>query len=135
MVLRPEVEVTSPAAVTSSVLEIRIRGSQFRRGVEKVSDLIEVSASYAIEKTERGVRFTRQGDVALEYPGKEQLTVEQTAVKSFLLEKFEVLFREQGETTGLQFPGRFAEKAPMNLSAFSMSGGWLTLAWDQVDEP
>jgi hypothetical protein len=72
--------------------------------------------------------------VELTYPGKEQLTVEQTAVKSFLLEKFKVLFKDSAETSGVQFPGRFEEKAPMELAVFKMSSGWLSLAWAQADE-
>ena len=117
-----------------SELYVRIRGSRFKRGQEQVNDTIEVSANYSIEKTEKGVRLTRRGDVELSYPGKEQLTVEQTAVKSFLLEKFKVLFKDSAETTGVTFPGRFADKAPLELTVFNMSDGWLALAWLQSQD-
>lgn len=117
-----------------SQVTVNIRGSRFRRGGESINDTIQISAKYGIEKTDKGVKLSRVGDVELTYPGKEQLTVEQTAVKSFLLEKFKVLFTDSAETSGVRFPGRFEEKAPMELAVFEMSSGWLSLAWAQADE-
>ena len=116
-----------------SKITVNIRGSRFRRGGSSVNDMIQVSATYRIEKTSKGVKLSREGDVELTYPGKEQLTVEQTAVKSFLLVKFNYLFKDLAETTGVQFPGRFEDKAPMELAVFEMSRGWLSLAWKQAE--
>ena len=116
-----------------SKITVNIRGNRFRRGGSSVNDMIQVSATYQIEKTSKGVRLSREGDVELTYPGKEQLTVEQTAVKSFLLVKFNYLFKDSAETTGVQFPGRFEDKAPMELAVFEMSSGWLSLAWKQAE--
>lgn len=118
---------------TESSLKVRIRGTRFTRGDEAVENLIEISAAYAIEKTENGVKLTRQGDVELTFPGTDQPTVQQTAVKSFLLEKFRVLFKDSGETKGVRFPGRFQEKSPMTLALFQMHEGWLQLAWQQSE--
>ena len=116
-----------------SKITVNIRGNRFRRGGSSVNDMIQVSATYHIEKTSKGVKLSREGDVELTYPGKEQLTVEQTAVKSFLLVKFNYLFKDSAETTGVQFPGRFEDKAPMELALFEMSSGWLSLAWKQAE--
>ena len=116
-----------------SKITVNIRGNRFRRGGSSVNDMIQVSATYQIEKTSKGVKLSREGDVELTYPGKEQLTVEQTAVKSFLLVKFNYLFKDSAETTGVQFPGRFEDKAPMELAVFEMSSGWLSLAWKQAE--
>ncbi|MEC7602455.1 MAG: hypothetical protein VX668_00435, partial [Planctomycetota bacterium] len=116
-----------------SKITVNIRGNRFRRGGSSVNDMIQVSATYHIEKTSKGVKLSREGDVELTYPGKEQLTVEQTAVKSFLLVKFNYLFKDSAETTGVQFPGRFEDKAPMELAVFEMSSGWLSLAWKQAE--
>ena len=116
-----------------SKITVNIRGNRFRRGGSSVNDMIQVSATYHIEKTSKGVKLSREGDVELTYPGKEQLTVEQTAVKSFLLVKFNYLFKDSAETTGVQFPGRFEDKAPMELALFEMSSGCLSLAWKQAE--
>ncbi|MEC8300660.1 MAG: hypothetical protein VX035_03000, partial [Planctomycetota bacterium] len=116
-----------------SKITVNIRGNRFRRGGSSVNDMIQVSATYHIEKTSKGVKLSREGDVELTYPGKEQLTVEQTAVKSFLLVKFNYLFKDSAETTGVQFPGRVEDKAPMELAVFEMSSGWLSLAWKQAE--
>jgi len=114
-----------------SELTVRIRGSRFTRGDDVVDQTIEIAATYRIERTETGVRFTRQGEVSLTFPGRDEPTVQQQAIRSFMLEKFEALFAPTAETTGVKFPGRFADKAPMHLSAFKMTGGWLSLAWVQ----
>lgn len=114
-----------------SVMTVRLRGRKFERGVELVEDLIQISATYGVERTEQGVRLTRQGDVEVTFPGREQLNIERRGIRQFMQEKFQALFPEVRETEGIRFPGKFAERAPLHLAQFQMQAGWLSLSWKQ----
>lgn len=112
-------------------LTVRFRGRRFERADEVVEDLIQISATYKVERTEQGVRMTRQGEVEVTFPDREQLNIERRGIRQFMQTKFQALFPESRETEGIRFPGKFAEKAPLHLSMFEMHGGWVNLSWTQ----
>ncbi|MEZ6107352.1 MAG: hypothetical protein R3B96_14840 [Pirellulaceae bacterium] len=114
-------------------LTARLRGTSFERAEETLNELIEISATYAVVRTEQGVRLTRQGDVEVTFPGREQLNIERRGIRTFMQEKFQALFPEERETEGIRFPGRFADRAPLKLAQFELQGGWLSLSWQQTE--
>lgn len=109
-------------------MTVRFRGRRFERADEVVEDLIQISATYKVERTEQGVRMTRQGEVEVTFPDREQLNIERRGIRQFMQGKFQALFPETRETEGIRFPGKFAEKAPLHLSMFEMHGGWVNLS-------
>lgn len=114
--------------------KITIRGRSFTRGDQDVREAIEISASYTMERTPDGAKLTRQGDVQVDYVGREQLSATQVAFRTFLRRKFEALLEAEVESEGVKLPGRWENLGKLKLQQLAAGAGWLTLGWKQVTE-
>ncbi|MFV1968978.1 MAG: hypothetical protein ACC628_26460, partial [Pirellulaceae bacterium] len=95
------------ASFSSDGVTVAIQGRQFTRGDQVIRAAIRISATYQLERTEKGARITRQGDVVVEYVNRKSLSVPQIAMKTFLRRKFDSLFEAEISGEGLQLPGRW----------------------------
>ena len=110
---------------------ITIEGRQFTRSEQKIRAPIRISAKYTLQITEEGPRITRQGDVAVEYVGREKLSVQQITMKTFLRKKFDSLFKPELAGEGLVLPGRWDRAGKLKVRQLDSGGGWLALGWGQ----
>ena len=114
-------------------LRIAIRGRRFTRSDRRIDRAMEISATYAMEKTAQGVKLTRQGQVQVIYlvGRRRRQSAEQVAFRTFMRNKFEQVFKEELVTKGLELPGRWKRAGRLSLGRLSADGGWLSLSWRQ----
>jgi hypothetical protein len=124
------------ATFADDTIRFAIRGRRFQLGDRVVTNTLEMSAVYKLEKTPAGARLVRQGDVAVDYIDlRGQLRVDQIAVRTVMREKFEALFVPEFNTTGLALPGRWGKVGKLQLVHLAAQQGWLALAWAQPQAP
>ncbi|MEX2027819.1 MAG: hypothetical protein WEH44_10960, partial [Pirellulaceae bacterium] len=66
-------EMPVRAMFSGGELSMAIRGRRFTRGDQGISEPIEISAKYTIEKTDTGSKLTRQGEVDVKFLERERL--------------------------------------------------------------
>ncbi|MHB0957309.1 MAG: hypothetical protein ACYC0X_24800 [Pirellulaceae bacterium] len=121
------------AVFSQDTIRFAIRGRRFELGETVVTNTLEMSALYRLEKTPAGVRLIRQGDVSVEYlDARRQLTLEQVAVRTVMRKKFAALFAPDFETTGIVPAGRWEKVGKLHLDHIAARNAWLSLAWTQV---
>jgi hypothetical protein len=113
----------------NSGFTVVIRGTRFTRGDQALPRPLNISAAYKVERTAKGTKFTRQGEVQVELPGTKQLSVAQVAMKSFAKKKFELLFKPVIESQGVGLPGRWTKAGKLQLAQLHCDKGWLALGW------
>lgn len=118
------------ATFSTEALKLAIRGTRFTRGDQKFSEPIEISAIYKVEKTEKGTKLTRQGDVEVTFLGRDRLGPTQVAFKTFLRRKFEAMFKQDFTSEGIALKGRWEKAGKLALEELKMEGGWLSLGWN-----
>jgi hypothetical protein len=111
--------------------KIVIRGKRFTRSDQEIRRLIEISASYKVEKTPEGAKLTRQGDLDVNFVGLSRLSVAQVTMKTFIRKKFESLLKAEIVSDGLALPGRWKDVGKFRLDQLYCDDGWLALSWLQ----
>ncbi|MEQ8787058.1 MAG: hypothetical protein RIC55_12190 [Pirellulaceae bacterium] len=122
---------TQPIRVRFDDSEARIAvvGSQFTRGAQEIDEPIEIAAVYRIEKTPQGAKFTRQGDVEINFLALESLSVGQVAFKKFMQTRFDAIFKEEVVGKGIELEGRFKKIGRLHLQQIACDGGWAVFGW------
>jgi hypothetical protein len=129
------------AKFTDGGLWMAIRADGFTRGESDVpgkykpalTELVEISANYKIETTDKGATLHRDGDVQVRFPNRaapEQVNLRDRPIVTFIQRKFRSLFKEDYAGDGLAFKGEWAKAGRLRLRELSSNGGWLTLGWD-----
>ncbi len=108
-----------------------LRAKRFTRADQELRENVEIKAVYQVEKTEGGMRMTRQGDVDVNFGDGKSLSVGNVAMKSFVRKKFESLFQEKFESDGVALPGRWQMAGKMRLDQLNCGKNWLVLGWYQ----
>ncbi len=119
---------------------IAIRADGFTRGEgdtpgkyrPALSELVEISANYKIEKTEQGATLRRDGDVQVRFPNRanpEQITVRDSPIVTFIRRKFRSMFKEEFVGEGLALKGRFERAGKLRLQEIKSDAAWLALGW------
>lgn len=111
---------------------IALRGRQFTRGDQELRQVMQVSATYKIETVGGRARLTRQGDLDVSYPGREndRLSLQELRNKTFMAGKFEGLFKQEFSGEGLKLPERWQKLGDVTLDYIAAQDGWLTLGWN-----
>jgi len=119
------------AAFDDSTVRLAIRGTRFTRGDQPaLKNSIEISATYKVEKTAKGSKLTRQGDVEVVFlKSTGPLSVRQVAFKTFLRKKFDAMFKPEFVGEGLKLPGQFEKTGKLSLVQMQSDAGWLALGW------
>ena len=127
-----------PIAATFDGNQVRLalRANRFTRGRnddgtvdQDVRGLVEISATYGIEKTDAGAKLNRQGDLNVEFIGQEKLGVAQVGTKTFLRRKFGALFKPEFAGEGLKLKGRWERAGTLKLQDVKLDDGWIAIAW------
>jgi len=110
---------------------VSVRGRRFSRGDQQLNKLMNISATYRLEKTPTGARLVRQGDVDVNYPGREDQRqgVREVAFKTFMRTKFDALFKPEIVGEGITLPGRWEKAGKLQLHELVAQNGWLSLGW------
>jgi hypothetical protein len=124
------------AAFDGQQVRLAVRANRFTRGRnedgtvdQETKGLVEISATYAIEKTDTGAKLTRQGDLNVDFVGEEKLSVAQVGTKTFLRRKFGSLFKPEIVGEGLKLKGRWEKAGTLRLADVKADKGWIALAW------
>lgn len=126
-------EVPVRAVFTDGAVSIAIRGRRFTRGDQRLSEPIEISANYKIEKTGSGSKLTRQGEVNVKFLERERLGAPQIAFKTFLTRKFEALFKPEFVGEGIALKGRLEKAGKLQVQEISSAQGWVVLGWNLAE--
>jgi hypothetical protein len=115
---------------------IAVRAERFTRGRnddgtvdQEVKGLVEISATYSIERGETGARLVRDGDVTVDFVGQEKLNAAQVGTKTFLRRKFGSLFKPEMVGEGLKLKGRWERLGALRLREVRAENGWVQVAW------
>ena len=109
-----------------------IRGERFEDADRVVSRIIEMSATYRVEKTDQGARLVREGPVSVAFVGRRGIGPSDILVRDAMKARFERLFQKEIATEGLTLPGRWKAAGTLKLAALASQGGWLSLSWRMV---
>jgi hypothetical protein len=121
-------------------LWMAIRADGFTRGEgdtpgtyrPAITEPVEISAAYTIEKTDVGATLRRDGDVAIRFPSRanpDQVTVRDNAIVTFMRRKFRNLFKEEFAGQGIQLKGRWENAGTLRLAEIKSDAAWLALGW------
>jgi hypothetical protein len=121
-------------------LWMAIRADGFTRGEgdepgtykPAITELVEISAAYKIEKTDVGATLRRDGDVVIRFPDRanpDQITVRDNAIVTFMRRKFRNLFKEEFAGQGIKLKDRFEKAGTLRLAEIKSGGAWLSLGW------
>ena len=108
---------------------IAIRGRRFTQGERNITDPIQIAATYRLEKVGKGSKLTRDGEVAIDFIGREILNARQVAFRTVLRRKFGALFKPEFASEGLQLPGAMEKLGALEVSELSSRNGWFVLSW------
>jgi hypothetical protein len=128
-------EMPVRAMFSGGGLSMAIRGRRFTRGDQAVSEPLEISAKYAIEKTATGSKLTRQGEVDVKFLERERLSAQQVAFKTFMTRKFSALFKPEIVSEGIVLKGRLEKAGKLQLQEISSDQGWLAIGWQLAGPP
>jgi hypothetical protein len=123
------------AVFAGGQLGLAIRGRRFTRGDQALSEPIEISAKYAIEKTQTGSKLTRQGEVDVKFLERERLGAQQVAFKTFLTRKFEALFKQEIVSEGIVLKGRLEKAGKLQVQEIASDKGWIAIGWQLATPP
>jgi hypothetical protein len=132
-------ELPVRAKFNDNKLWLAIRADRFDRGQDKfdepyniaLEELIEISADYTIERTEKGATLRRQDDVVVSFPNAKpgERSIRRAGAAGFLKIKFRNLFKEEFVGEGLTFKGRWERVGKMPLKELKADDAWITLGW------
>lgn len=128
-------EMPVRAMFSGGGLSMAIRGRRFTRGDQAVSEPIEISAKYTIEKTDTGSKLTRQGEVDVKFLERERLTAQQSVFKTFMTRKFSALFKSEIVSEGIVLKGRLEKAGKLQVQEITTDQGWLAIGWQLAGTP
>jgi hypothetical protein len=117
------------------LVTIAIRGRRFVRGEQTVRQITQIAARYAVEIHNGRIRLVRQGEIDVTYPEKaadERLSLTELRNKTFLINKFDGLFKPELDAEGAKLPENWSRLKEMQLVYANSSQGWLSLGWERT---
>ncbi len=125
-------------------LWMAIRADGFTRGEgdtpgtykPAITELVEISAAYKIEKTDVGATLRRDGDVVIRFPSRanpDQITVRDNAIVTFMRRKFRNMFKEEFAGQGIKLKDRWEKAGTLKLAEIKSNAAWLTLGWQMPE--
>ncbi|MEX2174936.1 MAG: hypothetical protein WD872_11280 [Pirellulaceae bacterium] len=126
-------------------LWIAIRAEGFTRGEgaepgtykPAITELVEISATYKIERGDVGATLRREGDVQVRFPSREnpdQITIRDSAIVTFMRRKFRSMFKEEFVGEGIALKDRWAAAGTLTLAEIQSQQAWLTLGWQMPQQ-
>jgi hypothetical protein len=123
---------------------LAIRADGFTRGEgdepgkykPAITEQVEISATYKIEKTDVGATLRRDGDVVIRFPNRanpDQITVRDNAIVTFMRRKFRNMFKEEFAGQGIKLKDRFEKAGTLRLAEIKSDAAWLALGWQMPE--
>jgi len=125
-------------SVADGRLTFMVRGDKFVSG-ERDFPGMDIWATYAIGRSDRGFALTRDGDVQIYPPGfkpgsGEKLSPAETSVRRILQRRFDKLLKSDIEIPDLPLQGELAHVGPLPMHQFESRGdGWIVAGWRKKD--
>jgi hypothetical protein len=117
-------------------ITVAVTGRQFTRNEQVVREPMRISAVYIPTKTDKGMTLRREGDVTVAYvQNRGRESVAMLAMKTFMRNKFDAMFKAEIDPKQLAIPGADQETTPVQLANVQAENGWLTLGWLQTEAP
>jgi len=117
---------------------ITLRGVKFYKGQDAHPGM-NVSASYKIEKSGKGFKAVRQGDIEVLPPDFEpgkQIAARRQVIRKWLEKRFAKIFEPEILGDGFELPGKWKAAGKLVPIQVEAQNGWLTLAWRRTaDQP
>jgi hypothetical protein len=102
-----------------------------------LTEMVEISAQYKIDKTDKGATMRREGDVKVRFPNRpnpDQVTIRDNAIVTFIRRKFRSLFKEEFVGEGLRFKGEWEKAGVLKLAEIQSDNAWVRLGWEMTGE-
>lgn len=126
-----EKPITLQIADGGATLTIRAQG--FTRG-EKQYEGMDISVTYKLAKSDKGVVLRRSGEIKVRPPsfvqGKDKLSLGQTTLVKLLEKTFGKIFTEE-VSTDIKLDKDPARIETLVVTSHSADKGWLALGWNQ----
>jgi hypothetical protein len=109
-----------------NLVTFRIRVTKLDRAGQALDQAASIEASYRILLDQGAVSLTRDGDVKINFSGKDQRGVRAASLRSFLKKKFDDVFK----VNLLDQPVRLTDKLPaelqgLQLASIQVDDGWI----------
>ena len=113
--------------------KVTIRGVEYRKGANK-SNAMNITAAYKIEKTPKGFKAVRQGEIEVFPPdfvpgAGQQLDAQRQIMRTLLKKRFAKVFEPEFLGEGLELPGKWKAAGKMLPIEVVCRDGWLVIAW------
>jgi len=98
---------------------------------------MNVSATYKIEKSSKGFKLVRQGDIVVLPPdfipgGGRTIDARRQVIRTLLRKRFEKVFEPEFLAEGFEPSGKWKAVGKMAPIQMDCQNGWLTIAWKRV---
>jgi hypothetical protein len=112
----------------NSLITFRIRTTKLDRGDQELDQPASIEASYLLSLNDGAIQLDRQGEVKIDFSGKQQRGVRAVTLRSFLKKKFDDVFKPQL----LETPLRISERLPSELQGLQLASVQVDDGWIQV---
>ncbi len=125
-------------SVADGRLTFMVRGDKFVSG-ERDFPGMDIWATYAIGRGDRGFLLVRDGDVQIYPPGfkpgsGEKLSPAETSVRRILQRRFDKLLKSEIDIPDLPLQGELAQAGPLPMHQLESRGdGWIVAGWRKKD--
>ncbi len=119
--------------------KITLRGVNFAKGGENHPDAMNISAAYKIEKSAKGFRAVRQGEIEVFPPdfkpgSGQQLDARRQVIRKLLERRFAKVFEPEFLGEGLELSGKWKSAGRLMPIQVDCRDGWLVIAWKRTAE-
>ena len=116
--------------------KITIRGMKYRKG-DRSSSAMNISAAYKIEKSPKGFKAIRQGEIEVFPPdfvpgSGQQIDAQRQIMRTLLTKRFAKVFEPEFLGEGLELPGKWKAAGKMLPIELVCRDGWLVIAWKRA---
>ncbi len=109
-----------------SLVTFRIRTTKLDRGDQVVDQPASIEASYRVTLTDGAIQLERQGEVKIDFTGKQQRGVRAASLRNLLKKQFLDVFKEQLLETPLRVTDRLpGELQGLQLASVQVDDGWI----------
>lgn len=119
--------------------KVTLRGVNFAKGDEDHPVAMNISAAYKIEKSAKGFRVVRQGEIEVFPPdfkpdSGQQLDARRQVIRKLLERRFAKVFESEFLGEGLELPGKWKTAGKLTPIQVVCRDGWLVIAWKRTTE-
>jgi hypothetical protein len=120
------------AAFSGNKFTVTIRGRAYSNG-ERTYPGMDVTATYRIERSDKGLKAVREGKLVVFPPGPpRQLSAREQSLRTILEHRFGKFFEPEIVPKNLVLMRDGKPAAELKLGGWETADGWLLLTWKQV---